>query len=366
MQSEYGQVLKISIFGESHQETMGFTLHGLAPGISFDWEKVQQMIDRRKPKPGISTTRVEQDDFEVISGYFNGYTTGTALTILVKNQAQQSKDYDLMRQYYRPSHADYSGEMKYLGYEDYRGGGHFSGRITVLLVIAGNLCLQILEKKGIEIGTHILKTKGVSTERFSAVEEDLRREIASLKKVGIPTLEKEDDIIAAIQEAKENNDSIGGILETAIVGMPAGVGEPFFDSLESTISHLAFSVPAVKGISFGLGFDFVDYYGSEVSDGYHYTNKVETSSNYNGGILGGISVGMPCYFDVVIKPTSTIGKELSTIDKVSKEVTKVLFAGRHDPAIFPRAAVVIEAVTAIAVLDALVVRNGYLWMRDEA
>jgi chorismate synthase len=365
MQSEYGQVLKISIFGESHQETMGFTLHGLAPGISFDWEKVQQMIDRRKPKSGISTTRVESDDFELISGYFNGYTTGTALTILVKNKAQQSKDYDLVKQYYRPSHADYSGEMKYLGYEDYRGGGHFSGRITVLLVIAGSLCLQILEKKHIQIGTHILKTKGVTTKRFSTEKKNIEKELEILKKATIPTLEKETEIIEAIQAAKESKDSIGGILETVILGLPAGVGEPFFDSLESTISHLIFSVPGVKGLSFGLGFDFVNHFGSEVSDGYCYTDKVETSSNYNGGILGGISTGMPCCFDVIIKPTSTIGKELSTIDKNSKEEKKVVFEGRHDPAIFPRAAAVIEAVSAIAVLDALVVRNGYLWMREE-
>jgi len=364
MQGEYGNQLKMSIFGESHQEVMGFTLHGLASGISFDFDQIRKMIEKRKPKTDISTSRVESDSFEIVSGYFNGYTTGTPLTVLVKNQLQNSKDYELIKSYYRPSHADYSGEKKYLAYEDYRGGGHFSGRITVLLVIAGAMCTQILARKGIEIGTHILKTKKVSTKRFSEDEVEIGKELRYLSQARIPILEKEEEIEKEIIQAKENKDSVGAIMETIIMGMPAGIGEPFFDSLESLISHLIFSIPAVKGISFGLGFDFVHYFGSEVSDGYCYDDGIKTKTNHNGGILGGISTGMPCRFDTVIKPTATISQELASINKKTKEEENIVFVGRHDPAIFPRAAVIIDAVTAIAILDAFSMRYGYMWMRE--
>jgi len=278
-------------------------------------------------------------------------------TVLIPNENVKSGDYSQMKTIARPSHADYSAECKYHGYQDSRGGGHFSGRITAALVAAGAICKYALEKKGIHIGTHVKKCAGVSDREFC----DLLWDIKSLneKKFAVLNENTEDKMKEAILEAAEDGDSVGGILETAVVGMPSGVGEPWFDSLEGMLSHMMFSIPAVKGIEFGAGFAFADMKGSEANDPMRIAgDKVYTVTNNNGGINGGITNGMPVIFRTVIKPTPTIFKPQDTINfkTMTEEVLEA--KGRHDPAIVHRARVVQDAATAIVMCDVLAARFG--------
>lgn len=369
MQSVIGNSIKLSLFGESHGSMIGVVIDGLAPGIKLDTKFIQEQLDKRKPKGKISTQRHEEDDFKIVSGYFNGYTTGTPLCIMIENKAQKSRDYEKTRDLMRPSHADYTAEKKYLGYQDFRGGGHFSGRITAPLVAVGAICIQILKEKGIVLGTHILKCKNEKGRNFSLDGEELKKEIEIVNKRYFPVFddEKEESMKSVIEEAGKNLNSVGGILETAVIGVPSGVGEPYFNSIESVLSHLLFSIPAVKGVEFGAGFSIADMFGSEANDSFYYdeNGEVKTKSNNNGGINGGISNGMPIIIKTAIKPTPSIYKEQESIDISKHENIKFNIEGRHDPAIIHRARVVVDSVVAFGILDLLCMRYGYMFMRKE-
>lgn len=355
MKNTFGNALSITLFGESHGEAIGAVVDGLAPGIKIDEEFIEKQMNKRKAYGKISTSRHEDDKAEIISGVFNGFTTGTPLTILIKNNNAKSEDYE--RNAARPSHADYTAFVKYHGYEDFRGGGHFSGRLTAPIVAAGAIVLKALNEKGIYMGTHIKKCAGVSDRNFENICEDI--EYLDEKIFSVLNEKAETEMKEKIEKSASEGDSVGGILETVVTGIPAGVGEPWFDSLESVISHGVFSIPAVKGIEFGSGFDFADRKGSQVNDSLMYSDsKVITSSNNNGGINGGITNGMSVIFRTAIKPTPSIFKKQNTIDFIKEENTILELKGRHDPCIVHRAAVVQTSIAALAVADLLTQRFG--------
>jgi chorismate synthase len=354
MSGVWGNNIKVSIFGESHGNAIGINIDGLPSGFEIDMDKVLLEMNRRAPgKNAMSTARKESDLPEILSGYFEGKTTGTPLCAIIRNADTRSKDYSKTKDYMRPGHADYTGYMRYSGFNDYRGGGHFSGRITANLVFAGAICKQILEKEGIYIGAHISSIKDIKDKDFNSTNI-LKDEILKLRKMELPLIDESlgEKIKHTILQAKYDGDSVGGSIECAVTGISPGIGNPFFDSVESTLAHLMFSVPAVKGIEFGKGFEMTNMFGAECNDEYYYDgDKVKTTTNNNGGILGGITNGMPILFKVAIKPTASIIKEQSTIDIKTNENVKFRVEGRHDPCIVQRAVPVIEAVTAIGLLD---------------
>lgn len=354
MSGMWGNNIRISIFGESHGNAIGVNIDGLPSGFSVDMDKVMNEMARRAPgKSPLSTTRKEGDIPEILSGYFEGKTTGTPLCAIIRNSNTKSKDYSKLKSVMRPGHADYTGAIRYNGFNDYRGGGHFSGRITAPLVFAGAICRQILESKGIIISSHVSSIGSIKDKSFLDVElnEEL---IKSFKGKELPLINSslEESMREEIINARMNMDSIGGTIECAVLGIDAGIGNPFFDSVESTLAHLIFSVPAVKGIEFGKGFDISKMKGSEANDEYYLDGKnIKTKTNNNGGILGGITNGMPIVFNVAIKPTASIFKEQNTVNIATMEETKLSIEGRHDPCIVQRALPVIEAVTAIGILE---------------
>lgn len=355
MSNIFGHAVTMTIFGESHGVGIGVVLDGLPAGFAVDFDAVRQEMARRAPgKNALSTARSEKDAFEVQSGMFNGCTTGTPLCAVIKNQDQHSKDYSQLRHVMRPGHADYTGKIRYDGFNDYRGGGHFSGRITAPLVFAGAIASQILASRGVVIGAHILQIADVRDTPFCPLGEQPER-LQALKKDMLPVLDKKQAPVMEerIMAAKEASDSVGGIIECMAAGLPAGLGNPFFDSAESVISHMMFSVPAVKGISFGTGFGLADKRGSEVNDPFYYDadGAVKTRTNHNGGINGGITNGMPVLFQVAVKPTASISREQQTIDTDTGEDCALTITGRHDPCIVQRAVPVVEAAAAWAFLD---------------
>ncbi len=357
MKNSFGNSIVITLFGESHGDYIGAALDGLAPGIKIDQEYISAKLALRRPSGKISTSRVEADEYRIVSGEFNGYTTGAPLCILIPNTNKKSADYGEALDLPRPSHADFTARMKYHGFEDHRGGGHFSGRLTAAIVAAGALLGSALESKGIKIGSHITELHGAFDRPF----EDFESDIDLVNKKPFPTLTEsaEESMKKEIEKAHGLGDSVGGILESAIIGMPAGVGEPWFDSMESMLSHALFSIPAVKGVEFGLGFAFADVYGSEGNDPYRIEDgRVVTEGNNNGGINGGITNGMPITFRTVIKPTPTIFKEQNTVSLSRMENTTLDNKGRHDPAIIHRARAVVDAMAAIVMADALTQRYG--------
>jgi len=363
MKNTFGNSITLTLFGESHGDVIGAVLDGLAPGIKIDIQHIREKLDLRKPKGKISTSRVEGDEFSIVSGAYNGFTTGTPLTVLIPNTNKKSSDYSTLRAMPRPSHADYTAEIKYHGFQDPRGGGHFSGRVTAALVAAAAILDSALISHGIYIGSHISSLHGVSDRAFGDIKEDVR----SLSVSEFPALcaESEEKMKKLIEEAAANGDSVGGVLETAVVGIPAGIGEPWFDTLEGLLAHGLFSVPGVKGVEFGRGFGFGELFGSEANDPFIMENgRVVTETNNNGGINGGITNGMPVIFRCAVKPTPSIFKEQSTVDLTAKENACLKIEGRHDPAIIHRARAVVDAVTALVIADALTVRFGTDYLAD--
>ena len=355
MKNSFGNSLTITLFGESHGEYIGAVLDGIAPGIKINDEYIKHKLALRRPQGKISTARVEADEYSIVSGVFCGYTTGSPLCILIPNTNKKSADYGEKIDIPRPGHADFTAHEKYHGYEDFRGGGHFSGRITAALVAAGAILQGALEDKGILIGSHITELRGAFDRPFENYESDIK----ALSERYFPTLSDESRMIKEIEKAAESGDSVGGILETAVIGLPSGLGEPWFDSMESMLSHGLFSIPSVKGVEFGLGFAFADIYGSEANDAFTICDgKVITETNNNGGINGGITNGMPMIFRTVIKPTPSIFKEQASVSLSTMENVKLKLAGRHDPAIIHRARVVVDAMCAIVLADALTARYG--------
>ena len=360
MKNTIGNSLTVTLFGESHGKAIGAVIDGIASGIKVDEEYIASQLLRRRPKDALSTPRQEKDEFSILSGVFNGYTTGTPICISIPNADTHSADYGEMQYKMRPSHADFTANCRYNGFEDYRGGGHFSGRITAALVAAGALVMPTLNKKGIYIGTHIKNIAGIADDDFTC-EQD----IIDITKKDFPVLS--DELGKTMQEkilaAKADGNSVGGILQTAVIGLPAGVGEPWFDTVEGMLSHAVFSIPAVKGVEFGLGFQFANKTGSEANDQMYVDgDTVKCFTNNNGGVIGGITNGMPIVFNTVIKPTPTIGKEQKTVDINTMSNTTLAARGRHDPCIVHRAAVVVESVTALVIADMLASKFGTDWL----
>lgn len=352
MKNTFGNNVTVTLFGESHGQQIGIIIDGMESGIKVDEEFIRYRLSLRSSANELSTKRKEPDECRIVSGVFNGYTTGTPICMTIENTSTVSKDYDALKTLPRPGHADYTGQIRYKGFQDHRGGGHFSGRITAPLTAAGTLMISALEKKGIKIGTHISSLHGVKDRAFNIHE--LEKDIDILNSSFFAVLDgaKGELMKEEIRKAKTDGDSVGGILETAVTGIPAGIGEPWFDSMESLLSHILFSVPAVKGVEFGAGFSFADMLGSEANDPF-YTDgaSILTKTNNNGGINGGISNGMPIIFRCVIKPTPSIYKEQETVDLLKNENARLSIHGRHDPAIIHRARAVIDSVTAIALYD---------------
>ncbi len=364
MKNTFGNSLTVTIFGESHGAAIGAVIDGISPGVKIDSEYINAKLEQRKPRGKISTKRHEADAYEILSGVFDGYTTGTPICLIIKNENVKSADYSDLKIHPRPSHADYTAECKYHGYQDYRGGGHFSGRITAALVAAGALISSALEKKGIKTGTHISRLAGVSDRAFS----DLGEDILTLSEKNFPVLDESaaELMTEEIEKAAAVGDSVGGVLETAVLGVPAGVGEPWFDTLEGMLSHILFSVPAIKGVEFGGGFALADMRGSEANDAFKIKDgRVVTETNRSGGINGGITNGMPIIFRCAVKPTPSIYKEQDTVNLSTMQNERLTINGRHDPAIIHRARAVVDAVTAIAIADMLISRFGSDYLRGD-
>ena len=363
MKNTFGNSVAVTLFGESHGEYIGAVIDGLAPGIEIKREYIEHMLTLRRPDGKISTPRKEKDEFKIVSGVINGKTTGTPLTILIPNENVNSADYAELKTVARPAHADYTAQCKYHGHQDSRGGGHFSGRITAALVAAGAICKYALEQKGILIGTHVKKCAGVSDRDFENIPEDIKA--LAERTFAVLDTTCEEPMKNKILEAAAEGDSVGGILETAIAGIPEGVGEPFFDTTESMLSHMMFSIPAIKGIEFGAGFAFANMKGSAANDPLRMKDgKIVAETNNNGGINGGITNGMPVIFRTVVKPTPTIFKPQNTVDFISKTDAVIEPKGRHDPAIVHRARIVQDAAAAIVICDMLSMRFGTDWMCD--
>ena len=363
MKNTFGNAVKVTLFGESHGDAIGAVIDGLTPGIEIDYDFIDRQLNRRRSKTLVCTKRVEKDDYRIVSGVFNGHTTGTPICIIIPNRDVNSNDYQLFGSVARPGHADYTANCKYHGFQDYRGGGHFSGRITVALVAAGALIQSALEKKGIYVGTHIKQCAGVLDRDFNDIEKDVQK--LHTAQFSILDDNARDSILQKTMEIKEADDSVGGIMETIISGVPCGVGEPWFDSFESMISHAMFSIPAVKAVEFGLGFGCADIRGSQMNDEFYIDgDDIRTRSNNNGGINGGISNGMPIVFKCAVKPTSSIARKQKTVNFIDKTDTEIEIQGRHDATIIPRACVVAETLSALVVADLLVGRYGTDYLLD--
>jgi chorismate synthase len=326
MKNTFGSDLSLTIFGESHGRAVGAVLDGMAAGVPVDESFLAACMDKRRARgDGLSTPRVEADAVQLLSGVVNGHTTGTAIALMIENQNTRSGDYAKTADLLRPGHADYTAYAKYHGYQDARGGGHFSGRVTAALVAGGALVLGALNRAGIEIVTHIGRCAGIGDIPFALDDPAAlaaQAEALLNKSEGFALLDGsvEEPMKAAIRAAGAEGDSVGGVLETAILGLPAGVGEPYFDSVESKLAHLAFSIPAVKGIEFGSGFGFADQKGSEANDAFRMQGeRIVTATNHNAGLNGGISNGMPVVFRTVVKPTPSIYKTQDTVDYIAKK-----------------------------------------------
>ena len=361
MKNTFGSSVSVTLFGESHGPMIGAVLDGLAPGIDIDEAFIAHQLTLRRPSGNISTKRQEKDAFQIVSGVFGGKTTGTPICILIPNEEQHSGDYTRFSGLARPGHADLTAHYKYHGFEDYRGGGHFSGRITAALVTAGAIAISALQKKGIKIGTHIKRCGSLADDDFS----DYSADIAKLSETTFAVLNEEvkTQMIREIEKAAAQQDSIGGILETVIFGCPAGLGEPWFDTLEGVLSHALFSIPAVKGVAFGTGFGFAELHGSEANDPIRIeNNRIVTETNHNGGVNGGISNGMPILFSCAVKPTPSIYRPQDTVDYINNENAQIEIKGMHDPAIIHRARVVVDSITALVLCDQLALRYGTDWL----
>ena len=363
MKNTIGHVLKLTVFGESHGEAIGCVLDGLPSGMVIDENYIASMMQKRQGLSAVSTGRREPDHVSILSGVYHGKTEGTPLTLLIRNSDVRSADYSSIEDLARPGHADYTAEIRYEGCQDKRGGGHFSGRLTAALTAAGAILMHALEEEGILIGSHIQRLHGIADRDFG---EDTAHDIQLLKEREFPVLDDEqaERMIAEIKDAREKGDSVGGILETIVTGLPAGLGEPMFGSVESRISEAMFSIGAVKGVTFGIGAAFADLYGSEANDPFACRDgKITTLSNHNGGVNGGITNGMPVCFQTVIKPTPSISLPQKTVNMKTKENTVIEIKGRHDPAVIHRAAVVVSAMTAFVLADLLSEAYGRNWLR---
>lgn len=357
MSSTYGENLKLSIFGQSHGAAIGMTLDGIPAGLPVDLEKLQQFLGRRAPgQNDYSTPRREEDRPEFLSGLLNGFTCGAPLAAIIRNTNTRSGDYANLMDCPRPGHADYTAQVKYGGYQDAAGGGHFSGRLTAPLCIAGGLCKQWLEAKGIRISAHIAAIAGISDTPFDPIQPQLDSVCTDFPVLNPQAGAKMREAVAT---ARMEQDSVGGIIECAVTRLPAGLGEPMFGGVEGRIAQIVYGIPAVKGVEFGIGFEAANLRGSENNDDFRMEEgKVVTSTNHCGGILGGITSGMPLLFRAAFKPTPSISQAQQSVSLSRGENQELVVKGRHDPCIVPRAVPVVEAAAAIAIFDMLL-QNGW-------
>ena len=352
MSSSFGENIRVSIFGQSHSGAIGVTVDGLPAGEKIDLAQLQRFLDRRAPgRNDYSTTRREADVPEILCGLKDGLTCGAPLTAIIRNGDVRSQDYEPLRTTPRPGHADFTAQVKYGGAQDAAGGGHFSGRLTAPLCIAGGICLQLLAREGITVISRIASIAGVADEgelTGSTAEKDFP----------VVSDVRGEEMRAAIEAARTEGDSVGGVIECAVLGVPAGLGDPMFDGMENRIAALVFGIPAVKGIEFGAGFAAAAMRGSEHNDAFALQDgRVVTKTNHCGGILGGITTGMPISFRAAVKPTPSIAREQESVDLDTMQIVKLRVGGRHDPCIVPRAVPCVEAAAAIAVYDALLSRR---------
>ena len=356
MRNSIGEYITLTLFGESHGEAIGAVLDGMPAGIAVDRGHIAECLARRRPSGANETARVEADNFKIISGEFGGFTTGEPLCILIENANVRSGDYAANHLLARPSHADYVSHIVHRGYEDWRGGGHFSGRLTAPIVALGAICQKMLEGIGVAVGTHILSCAGVSDTPFAAADPDaIKEQIAVAGGRHFPLIsDAEAQMTAAIDAVRMKGDSVGGTIQTAVAGLPVGVGEPWFGSLEGMLANAMFSIGGVKGVEFGLGFGFGGGTGSSLNDAFcSRGGRIATVTNNNGGINGGYSNGMPVVFNCAVKPTPSISLEQQTVDLTTGEEATIKVTGRHDPAIIRRICPVATALTSIVICDAL-------------
>lgn len=356
MSSTYGERFRFTVFGQSHSPAIGVTMEGIPAGFAIDMDKLQAFLDRRAPgKSPTATARKEADQPEFLSGLVGNVTCGTPITAIIRNTNTRSADYDNLRDCPRPGHADYTAHIRYDGHQDVAGGGHFSGRLTAPLCIAGGICLQLLEQMGITIAAHIQSIETVVDSQFDPVDISAA-ELKSLTKKPFPVLRDSaaEAMHEAILTAKAQGDSVGGVIECAAVGLPAGWGDPMFGGMENRIAQIVFGIPAIRGIEFGTGFAAAGLRGSVHNDPWytHVTGEVRTKTNHHGGILGGITSGMPLIFRAAVKPTPSIAMEQDSVSLSRGEDQKLTIHGRHDPCIVPRAVPVMEAAAAAAIYDA--------------
>ena len=366
--NSFGNILKITCFGESHGRIIGVIMDGVPPGLVINTNFIQSELDRRRPgKSNLSSSRSELDKFEVISGIVNNTTTGAPLTFIVKNEDTDSSPYEKFKDVIRPSHADYPAYVKYKGYSDFRGSGRFSGRITLTYVIAGAVAKLILERYNVKIFAYTASIGNILDDS-NYVNDDIadlikRREISHVQALNP---EFSDQMIAEIENVAKEKDSIGGTIKCIIKNVPIGVGSPIFNSLESRISSAIFSIPAIKAIEFGAGFRAARMKGSEHNDPWIIKdNKIKTSKNDAGGIIGGLSTGMPIEFSVSVKPTASIGRPQKTVNIKTMRGVELKIEGRHDPCIVPRAVVIIEAMAALVILDELMKYDKIIRFNDQ-
>lgn len=350
MSSTYGENLKLSIFGQSHGAGIGMTLDGIPAGLPVDLELLQEFLNRRAPgQNDWSTPRKEEDRPEFLAGILDGFTCGAPIAAVIYNTNTRSRDYSNLKDIPRPGHADYTAQIKYGGFQDVAGGGHFSGRITAPLCIAGGLCKQWLEAEGIRIGAHIAAIAGIPDVSFDPLKPELDAVNTDFPVISPEAGAKMREFIAA---ARADRDSVGGIIECAVTGLPAGLGDPMFGGMESRIAQIVYGIPAVKGVEFGLGFGVAQCRGSENNDAFVLENgQIVTKTNHSGGILGGITNGMPLLFRAAVKPTPSIAKPQQSVSLSRMELQSLEVKGRHDPCIVPRAVPVVEAAAAIAIYD---------------
>lgn len=356
MSSFYGENLRFTIFGQSHSRAIGVTIEGLPAGLSVDLAQLQQFLNRRAPgRSPTATARKEADVPEFLSGLIDGVTCGAPITAIIPNTDVRTQDYQDLKHCPRPGHADFTAQMKFHGYQDSSGGGHFSGRLTAPLCIAGGICLQLLKAEGISVAAHIQSIGPIKDSPFDPVSVDPTL-LHAITKKPMPLINDslKADMEDAILQAKSDGDSLGGIIECAAVGLPAGLGDPMFGGMENRISQAVFGIPAVRGIEFGTGFAAAEMRGSEHNDPYYWQDgQVCTRTNHHGGILGGITSGMPLIFRIALKPTPSIARAQESVNLDLKEDVTMQIMGRHDPCIVPRAVPCVEAAVAVAIYDAL-------------
>lgn len=356
MSSYLGKNLHVSIFGQSHSQAIGVAVDGLPAGEAVDLEELERFLQRRAPgQNAVSTPRKEGDKPQFLCGLVDGVTCGAPLAAVIENTNTRSKDYEQLKDVPRPGHADYTAQVRYGGFQDVRGGGHFSGRLTAPLCIAGGICLQILERRGIRVAAHIRSIASVEDRPFSPLEEKVET-LDSLRTAAFPVLNPEagEKMWAEILAARAEQDSVGGVVECIVTGLPAGLGAPMFDGMEGRLAAALFGIPAVKGVEFGSGFEAARLRGSQNNDPFDIADgRVMAKRNNAGGILGGITTGMPLVFRAAFKPTPSIAREQDSVSLSRMEPKKLSVTGRHDPCIVPRAVPVVEAAAAVVLLDVI-------------